>query len=133
MKRLFSTVLFLCYKCGLYPGLEHVRGPGPHRPGEGLQVEVAVEDGDWCGQGVAAAQQPLLVLVVDPLQILQGEALLLLPQILVTIPTPFPLPSNIRVPISYFALLCLHAKLILHASACGKHPHTRLFCSIKFN
>ena len=79
MKRLFSTVLFLCYKCGLYPGLEHVRGPAPHRPGEGLQVEVAVEDGDWCGQGVAAAQQPLLVLVVDPLQILQGEALLLLP------------------------------------------------------
>ena len=88
MKRVFSTVLFLCYKCGLYPGLEHVRGPGPHRPGEGLQVEVAVEDGDWCGQGVAAAQQPRLVLVVDPLQILQGEALLLLPQILVTIPTP---------------------------------------------
>ena len=82
MKRLFSTVLFLCYKCGLYPGLEHVRGPGPHRPGEGLQVEVAVEDGDWCGQGVAATQQPRLVLVVDPLQILQGEALLLLPQIL---------------------------------------------------
>ena len=87
MKRLFSTVLFLCYKCGLYPGLEHVRGPGPHRPGEGLQVEVAVEDGDWCGQGVAATQQPLLVLVVDPLQILQGETLLLLPQILVTLPS----------------------------------------------
>ena len=101
MKRLFSTistVLFLCYKCGLYPGLEHVRGPGPHRPGEGLQVEVAVEDGDWCGQGVAAAQQPLLVLVVDPLQILQGETLLLLPQILVSSHHTNPLPSNSRLP-----------------------------------
>ena len=101
MKRLFSTistVLFLCYKCGLYPGLEHVRGPGPHRPGEGLQVEVAVEDGDWCGQGVAATQQPLLVLVVDPLQILQGETLLLLPQILVSSHHTNPLPSNSRLP-----------------------------------
>ena len=68
----------------MYPGLEHVRGPGPHRPGEGLQVEVAVEDVYGCGQGVAARQQPLLVLVVDPLEILQGEALLLLPQMLVT-------------------------------------------------